>query len=351
MSRYVKPATLQIDQHIGTSLGLAILCTLLMLGIIEGFFRILDKISLISPPYIGTYNAELDIKIRMLDELVDEYRNVDCIFLGSSQFDNAADPEIFMATYHELSNESITCFNFSLQTLTASPAGAIAKILIKRYHPGSIIYGTSARDYSSDFGEAARPLLEDAWVDDYLGNFNIKGWLMERSYVVRLPVSLFRRLSPEYHDHFDRLTASLTTYGFAPVEDNDLSNPKKNFIPEYNLSAEDMAGLDELTGLSAGETQIIIVEVPVHHSFIPYYIEANEEAYHSEFIIPVSEFVKSRGVPFWETQEQMQRLIPDAGWNDIKHLNTTGATLYSRWLAQRVFEAVTNGEIDDPFLP
>ena len=111
-----------------------------------------------------------------------------------------------------------------------------------------------------------------------------------------------------------------------------------------------MDGLEYLAAINAGATQVIVVEVPVHRSFLPFYVEADPDKYHSLFIAPVAEFLAWRQVPFWQTQEEMQSLIPDRGWNDVKHLNTIGAEIYSRWLALRLSSAVISAEIPDPFL-
>ncbi len=150
--------TLQVTRACGKTLGLAILLVALAWGGSEVVLRLLAALSFIQPPSLGSLNAELDVKLPLLDRMAKE-GEIDCLFFGSSQFDSAADPQVFSRAYAELTGQPLRCFNFSLGTLTAQPAGQLAGILVRRYHPGLLIFGTSARDYSTDFGELTRPLL------------------------------------------------------------------------------------------------------------------------------------------------------------------------------------------------
>jgi hypothetical protein len=340
---------LQIKLPMGQTFVLAILILMTVWGVSEAAVRIF-LIGTGSPaPHIGSLNAELDIKLSMLDALEEQKGQIDCIFLGSSQLDTGVDPEVFSRQFEENVGFEPVCFNFSLATLTASPAGVFAEILIRRYQPVLLIYGTSARDYSTNFGEWSRDLLQDPWVRYSLGEFDIRGWLIENSYAFRIPVFLKQQLSPDYRTFLQELSANLTEFGAAQVYSTNLSITKENFIPEYVRSSQDMEGLETLLALNGDATQVIVIEVPVHDTFLPHYLEADEEKYTTEFLIPISELVQLRGVPFWASGDQMQELIPDEGWNDTRHLNVQGAKIFSAWLADRLAEDITEGVINDPF--
>jgi hypothetical protein len=330
---FSKPTTLQIHWPLGKTLGLALLLLALVWGGAEGVMRGLVALNLTSEPWIGTFNSEFDIKISYLDQLVRQNGKVDCIFLGSSQFDNDADPQVFTQAYARLSGQKLTCFNFSIQTLTAGPAGQIARLLVDRYHPRLFVYGISARDLSSNFGELARPLMDDPWLRYKLGNDNLAGWLQEHSYAIRGLVNVRNRLLPDYNQVRTGLLAGLDVYGFHSRTGNNLSNTKPNFIPEYVWSKEDVAGLEAMLAMNSAKMKVVVVEVPVHASFLPNYVEADPAKYTSLFVKPVNKRIQARGVSFIQTQTAMESQIGDTGWFDIKHLNSQGAKIYSEFLA------------------
>ncbi len=311
-------------------------------SVAEILFRAAVASGMIPPPGIGSVNAELDTKLLLLDKYMRENGQVDCFFLGSSQFDEAVDPAVFDRVFLQESGRSLRCFNFSLGTMTASPAGRIARLIAERYHPRLLFIGISARDFSDDFGELTRPLLDDPWVRYNLGEFSVGGWLTEHSHAYRQMLTLRASLNPDYMVFHDRLSYQLTETGYLLLEGSDLSNPKKNFIPNFSMTGEDLSGLDEAGSLNSDSLQVVFVEVPVHHSFIPYYIHADPEAYERLFAEPIKAYFDEQNLPFWRTQEIMQELVPDDGWTDVKHLNRTGAEIFSTWLARQTAQALNH---------
>lgn len=342
-------SSFQVRFPIGQTIGLAFLMILVLWGLTEGLLRFLVNANVINVPLIGSTNAEFDAKQSKLERFVKENGKVDCIFLGSSQFDDGANPQVFSERYQELSGKKISCFNFSIATLTASPAAEIAKILALNFHPKVIIYGTSARDYSWNFGEMARPLFEDPWVMYQGGVFSVRGWLIVNSYAVRL-LAIIRRISdPEYFTFAWRTLKKIQPDGYLPLESNVLTLENKTYVEEYIQSPEDMLGLDELVKMNSNKLRIIFLEVPVHKTFMPLYVGKGEEDYRKLFLEPISKYVMDRGVIFWKSQAEMVTLIPDTGWGDVKHLNGKGSALFSRWMAERLFKVINTNEIEDPF--
>jgi hypothetical protein len=340
--------TLVIDRPFGLVFLRAALILVVAGGLAEGLVRAAVAAGLIPPPRIGSVNAELDTKLLLVDRFIQQNGRLDCIFLGSSQFDEAVDPAVFELEIGRLGGQPLNCFNFSLGTMTAAGDGRIARLLAARYHPRLMFVGISARDFSDDFGELTRPLLDDPWVRYSLREITPGGWLTEHSFAYRGLLTLRSALNHDYMVFHDRLEYQLTGQGFLSLTGNDLSNPKKNFIPNFKFTREDLAGLNEIAGLNSSDLQIVVVEVPVNASFIPYYVQADPAAYRDLFIEPVSAIFARANLPFWQTQDLMTGLVPDSGWNDVKHLNKSGAGIFSAWLAGRTVQAIQEFKISLP---
>ena len=189
--------SLLITPPFGGVLVGAILLLISFVLVGEGIIQIGIGGRLWPEPLLGTINAELDLKIQILDALVKK-EPIDCIFLGSSQTDTAINPAIFSAEYQQLTGNKINCYNFGLGTLTAGPAGQVTRLLVQRYHPKYLIWGISARDFSRDFGELSRSFKDDPWIKYSSGEPNAAGWLSENS--------MFFRLASQSRSFLNRIT-------------------------------------------------------------------------------------------------------------------------------------------------
>lgn len=305
----------------------------------EAVIRLGVAANLWPEPLLGTANAEMDIKIQALDQIV-RNRPVDCIFLGSSQLDTAINPALFSEEYNQITGQTLNCYNFSLGTLTAGPAGKIAAILVYRYHPKVLVVGISARDFSRDFGELARPLTADPWVREKLADPNPGGWLTENSLFYRYLGQARNALNPDYQQFRLRLLSELAPDGFLQYGGNDLTIDTAEFIPKYKLNADDLSGLDEAMAMKDQGVNVILLEVPVYPDFLPHYVEGDSVKYFTEFREPVQKRVDVYGVPFVYSQEDIGTFISGSRWNDVKHLNTKGAETFSRWFARRAAQII-----------
>lgn len=297
-------------------------------------------------PGIGSINGELNIKLPMLDRTIRQNGQINCIFLGSSMFDDAVNPAVFEEKYYNLSGKRISCFNFSLATLTAESAGLFRDILENRYHPDIIFYGISARDLSDDFGELARPLKNDPWVQYQMGKVTLSGWLLENSYAYRQYVSIYARLNPENNKFSLLLEQSLTDKGFFQLFQNKLSLDGQNNIPNYKVSEEDRQGLEKLLQ-GDGETRIVFVEAPVHPDFLGMYVNNRQEDYFNLFQTPVSNQINQAGQFMVLSVFPDKQIVDDAGWGDVKHLNPTGASIFSAWLAEEYWNLAQEEGMQD----
>jgi hypothetical protein len=330
--------SLQITPPFGGVLVKAVLflCIFCLTG--EGVIRFGVSNGFWSEPLLGTVNAELDIKIQMLDKVAKE-KHLDCIFLGSSQFDAAIIPAVFSEQVYLLTGKKLNCFNFSLGTLTSGPAGKVAKMIINRYHPDLLVYGISARDFSRDFGELTRPLNSDPWMKYQLNEANIPGWITQNSLFFRLLNQIRVSFNPDYVVYSKSLFSLLEADGYLALSENKLIRDTDNFIPKYTLYSEDLSGLDEIINLRNYGIQVLIIEVPVHPSFLPVYVEANSNQYYKGFRQPITDRITQHGITFMYSQEEISKLIPDSGWNDYKHLNKDGAKVFSMWVAERIAQS------------
>lgn len=305
----------------------------------EGLIRGGIALGLWREPLFSTVNAELDIKIQSLDEL-NRVQPVDCLFLGSSQLDTAINPAEFETEFANHTGKDMHCYNFSLGTLTAGPAGKIARLLVTRYHPRILVVGISARDFSRDFGELARPLANDPWVLHSLGTPNPVGWLSENSRLFRFLSQIRTQFNPDYQEFRTGLIRSLASNGFLQRAGNDLSIDTPQFIPKFELYPDDLAGLDDLQSINNQSVQVIFLEVPVHPTFLPTYVEGDTANYFSLFRKPVAQLIEADGMVFIISQEDIGTYISNSGWNDVKHLNSTGAAIFSRWFARKIDESL-----------
>lgn len=331
--------SLQITPPFGGVLFQAILLLAAICLIGESVIRLGVSVNLWPEPLLGTANAEMDIKIQTLDRIVRE-KPVDCIFLGSSQLDTAINPAVFSDEYNNVTGQTLNCYNFSLGTLTAGPAGKIAAILVYRYHPKVLVVGISARDFSRDFGELARPLMVDPWVREKLADPNPGGWLTDNSLFYRYLGQVRNQLNPDYMQFRTRLLRELAPDGFLQYGGNDLTIDTQEFIPKFKLNAEDLSGLDEVMAMKDQGVKVILLEVPVYPDFLPHYVEGDSVKYFTEFRDPVQKRVDVYGVPFVYSQEDIGTFISGSRWNDVKHLNTKGAEIFSRWFARRAAQII-----------
>lgn len=350
MKETVQPfKSLQITPPIGGVLLRALIFLILVCLVGESLIRAGTALHFWRDPLMGSVNAELDIKIQALDVL-SRSKKIDCIFLGSSQLDSAVNPEEFSREYFKLTGKNLNCFNFSLGTLTAGPAGKIARVLVHRYHPQMLFVGISARDFSRDFGELARPLISDPWIQFNLGNPNPTGWLLQNSMLFRFLSQTRTLFNPDYREFQNRLEKELNPDGFLQLSGNNLEIDTTEFIPKFKLNAEDLSGLDEALRLKDLAVKVIIVEVPVHPEFLPNYVEGKTEKYFTMFRVPVQERIDVYGAPFLYSQEEIGTFISNSGWNDVKHLNKSGAIVFSQWLARGIIEILQSEKTETAFL-
>ncbi len=112
----------------------------------------------------------------------------------------------------------------------------------------------------------------------------------------------------------------------------------------FQVSADDLASIKALASLNSITTQVMMVQVPLHPSFIGYYSEG--EAAYNEYLATVDATAQSVGLPFWHAQNLPP--LPDNLWLDRIHLSFQASQIYSKWMGEQLAIAVQRGEIRDP---
>jgi hypothetical protein len=351
--RIWRESTLHLQRPLGKTLALTLLMLLLLGGAAELTARSEPFQRLLREPGMGSRHYQLGRKLARLDAIIKNSGPIDCLILGSSMVDVGFDPHAFREGYKEATGQDIHCFNFGIDASTAVSAAAIAQILVEDYRPRILIYGTDARDYavaSEDNDPAV--ILESNWVRYRLGHFSLDGWLLDHSYFYRYRHYLFR-LSRLYLEETLRsqttLNYEITADGHTPLTTvstyiNDPPDPKDDsfevtytfsIFSSFEMLEENLDALERIMAHNNQETQVIITEMPVADGL--YYFFGNGKDDHQRFLTQVGQLAQAHQVPFWQTTAL--DLIPDDGWVDYSHVNTTGAAIFSNWLGQQVGEA------------
>lgn len=329
-------------------IAILLLAGYFMIG--EIFFRLDPVQRALSGPRIGSSHEQFEIQVARLDKLVREGEPIDCIFLGNSMIWLGVDPLVIGQVFESRTGEAIHCFNFGVSALPASSAGHIAHMLVEKYHPKLLVYGTFARDYAIPLdAEDASAVADTPWLKYQNGEFNPKGWLYEYSSVFRYKSHMRDILLNRYLENVfipeDR--PAYKAYGLDPKfdirldvrelpdkQDEGNRDPVK-WLSDYEIRAENMDGLRRILSLSDHETTVIILELPFHENALDFF--ANGEQDYARYIQQVSSAAETRQTLVWRLKDQPS--FPIEGWWDYFHLNLEGARLFSEWLGNQAADA------------
>ena len=131
----------------------------------------------------------------------------------------------------------------------------------------------------------------------------------------------------------------------APVTlDQQLDNVKDDLarLMREGIAATHLAGLDAFLRLRERGLRTIVVEMP-GPTALTAWLRRRED--YRRFVARIRRETQRHGAPFWANRKQVPRkLIPDGGWNDLLHMNTTGAEIFSRWLGDAIAGEVDAGD-------
>lgn len=369
--------TLRLSPSFYKRLLLYPLLTIVGLMLIEAVLRILlPHWDFLPPRSYGLQYRRLEVQLARLDQLVADYGAVDCIFIGSSLVEHGIDPARFEAAYQAALGEKIHCFTMGLGSITASGQAATVEMLIHRYHPALIVVGTEARAYNeaqllklgNHVTQAEQHLPDEAWMRYQRGDWTLQGWLFDQSGLAQAYQLVGAGFRLDAQNETLAQALAQTRNGYTPlrgqvVEVSQTVNrihPQEGdlrhlaFFAVYNMAANDLAGLQRMAQLGGGDncrgghlcaptTQIVILEMPVHPSYLDYFAEGSNA--HQRFIQTVRQIADAEGVLFWQSTPQASALIPAEGWNDRYHVNELGTPILTNWLAEQIINAIQTGTL------
>jgi hypothetical protein len=230
----------------------------------------------------------------------------------------------------------------------------LADYLVNTYHPRLLIYGVSPRDFNEAVVTQAFSGAELArldWMKYQLGAFNITGWMFARLYVFQYAYFYRDGLTPGFADKLDsrrQVESKLAADGYFPsdhVLSGSMSTNEKNHIlqlyQDYKPLPEEIAGLQRMIALDrSGQTRLVLVEMPFYPDIVTRLLGVDV---YEDFNRQVESYAFPAGVRYWPTT--LLDLIPAEGWDDLNHLNTTGAAIFSAWLGDQIGAAVKAGDL------
>jgi hypothetical protein len=339
----------------------AVVAFVCLAGCCEVLLRNKSVQQIISTPYpVANYKA-VDTILHQLDQYIIQYGQVDCILLGSSLVDVAVNPVVFGEAFQQQTGEEIHCFTMGISAGTASSFGPVAQILAKRYNPPMLILATSPRAFDGrDSSQYEHEFPKSDWAKYHQGQFNFRGWLLDKSYIYRILDNLAKitaeiRTSPEPEVVNPRpnKVSSRTVQGHgnlvvyflevAPIytirEGQTYEQAKKETA--FTLSEEDFAGFKQVVQLKEdGAFQLMVVEIPTPILYYEDRSEAPSPTAEEVFDGEIGAYSIEHNVPFWRTADLE---MPFTHYSDASHMHISGNHAYSLWLGQQVGEAVKQG--------
>jgi hypothetical protein len=344
--------------HLTKSSYRTLTLALLVLGVLIGFAEIVLRQqavqSLLTAPSLNSRHRQFEVQWHRLETLTKSGKKVSCIVLGSSMVWRGFDPLAYENGFESQTGDELICFNFGVDGLTPLTAGVLSKILVEAYHPNLLIYGTSARDYAvPQDAENNAVILEMAWIQYRLGEFNFEGWLIEHSFLYRYRRHINDLLHVFTRDALPEKSATISNrYGFDPDDtvgdsvrfppnsdhDDYLVQSYFRLLRDYSMRQENIAGFDDLLSQKDNGTTVVVVEMPVPQTY--FYFFGNGVIGYQKFLDLILSATRTNQIIFLRTS--CFNSIPDDGWVDYAHLNTKGASIFSESLGIKVGALMEN---------
>ena len=319
----------------------------------KGFLNILSTRESLGnyPTPMGQY---FDIKWYGLQEYVARNGGVDVILIGSSVVNTGIDPDIVAETYFKITGIRLRIYNFGIESLDIVPNSVYTKILVQKYHPSLIVFGTIPRDYLADDNtDVNQQFLSSPWIKYESGQWNLAGFLIDQSALLShyLPYRNWMRsdfLDTLYRiDHRFSRTSSSGYEAEASVVTNLDQPPDPNSPDEQATFAKyrnfkiDPTRLSYLLSIlnlqKIGNTRVLVTEMPLHPTFYDY---LGGILVYQEYQNEIASAVKASGGMFFPSIGDPQ--IPANGRPDREHLNQFGAPVYSTYLGTHLATLTTH---------
>lgn len=351
MAQPTQPQTLQKKPGthsliISVIIGVIVFFALLL--ILEGTSRTawLDRIFPLRS--LGIYHSQFEIKWFKLQDYARQNDGVDVILLGNSMVNTGIDPDVLASEYEKQTGVRLRIFNFGVEGLTVAPNSIVAKILVEKYHPASLLFVTEMRDYVAANGlEVETQLLTDEWFTAQSSSpATLRSWLKLNSSAAEhlLPFRNWSRADfPDTFLSYLRRYGDTTAAGYEPDRNvgkdidkhPDPNDPAEaaNFamFKDFSISLQRLQDLKTILELGSSEQPVIVTEMPLYPTYFDYF---GGEEDHQRYLSSLEAFVNKNGGDFLPPLDWT--LIPLAYRVDHHHLNLEGAPLYSTLLAQQL---------------
>ncbi len=299
----------------------------------------------VNPSPEGGY---FEIKWYRLKQFIEKNGGVDVIVIGSSVVNTGIDPDIVAETYAKQTGTKLRIFNFGVESLDIVPNSVYAKILVQKYHPALLIFGTIPRDYLDNDGEEVNSLfLASPWIQYHSGKLNLLGWSIDTSVALHLfmPFRKWMRTdSADQQSKYNYRLSRTSASGYEPdhyIATNSDQHPDPSDPNEvdafakyhdFQVAADRLARLQDILDLQKiGKTQVIVIDMPLASTFPDYMggqsvYQAYQQTLETTVAASGSVFIPANGDP----------AIPPDGHSDREHLNHIGAPVMSTFLGNQL---------------
>lgn len=348
-STFQKENTFQLRGLIGETFRATVIFFILIMTSGEAVARSSWFQSLFIAPAIGSPHRQLEMQFGKLRKIYEKAGKIDCIALGSSTVWEGLNPIKFKFAYQEETGGDFSCFNFGVDGLTPVGAGELSKILVEKYHPRLLIYGTEPRDYAVPVDSIDNTtVIGTPWIQYQLGKFSITGWLYENSYLMKYQKPMREVLHLQFYRELSRYQGddNPASWGYQitqnrrvlvstpPSQNRNLFYVKMYYemLSKYTMLPENISGLEQVLSLQKKGVRVLVVEMPVAPGYIEFFNEGQKD--YDSYTIQMSSLLEASDVPYLRADLSVQ--IPLDGWLDYNHLNATGGTLFSQWLGREI---------------
>jgi hypothetical protein len=306
--------------------------------------RITPMVSLgVNPTPMGMY---FEIKWFRLQQFVKRNGGVDVILIGSSVVNTGLDADTISKTFTDITGKQLRVYNFGVEGLDIVPNSVYAKILVEKYHPALLIFGTVPRDYlASDNADVNASFVASPWILFESGAFNFTGWLIDNSNALGHYLRYRNWMRADFFTQkalYAYRTQMTSTSGNEaenkvginldqPPDPND-PNETATFAKyhDYQIDPSRLESLQKILDIQKGEgTRVIVMNMPVQSTFYDYMGGQSVYQQYEQTIASATSnsgglFIASDGYP----------LFPPNYFSDRGHLNFKGNPILSTYLGR-----------------
>ncbi|MBN1120665.1 MAG: hypothetical protein JXJ17_06270 [Anaerolineae bacterium] len=332
-------------------LRLAVLIAICLIVLGEGAAWLADSQRDRPPPGLGTNHPTVEERWRDLRKAARRSESIDCVFFGNSMVGSAIDAGIIEQAIGNELGQAVNCYDLSASGMTASDVGIFGEIVVEFYKPSLIVYGISARDFSEAFGQDVdEAMLESEWIRYRQGEPSPGGWLGHHSEAYGQVLGLTSWLKYFSTNWTHRDPELLDLQDDRTVEErlgvvNIIPGDQLAALKTPEVSASDIAGLDQLMALRDQSVTVILVEMPVYEGvWEPVF--GGYENYADRFLAPMDAYAEENDVVFIHSTPFT--LVDAEDWIDWEHMEKSGQRVFSEWLGEQIVDGITEGKIEIP---